>query len=83
MPILSMLNSGIIEVSFEAKDHIASLMDLANRYDDRNPDFADLCLIRMSELYPKHYVLTVDITDFSIYRRNKNQPIPIVCPTIR
>lgn len=78
-----MMSSGIIEVSFEAKDHIASLMDLADRYDDLHPDFADLCLIRMSELFPKYFVLTVDVTDFRIYRRNKNQPIPIVCPPIR
>ncbi|MBA3831397.1 MAG: hypothetical protein H0X34_05825 [Chthoniobacterales bacterium] len=33
-------------------------------YQDRQPDLADLCLVRMSELYPKHSVITVDAADF-------------------
>lgn len=32
---------------------------LARRYADREPDLADLCLIRMSELYPGHSVITI------------------------
>ena len=41
---------------------------------------ADLCLVRMSELFPRHSVITVDRTDFGVYRRNKRDVIPIVCP---
>jgi len=47
---------------------------------DRHPDLADLCLIRMSELHPKHSVITVDEADFRVYRRNKREVIPIICP---
>ncbi len=50
------------------------------RYEDRNPDLADLCLIRMSELYPSHPVITVDAEDFRIYRRNRREVIPTLCP---
>ena len=32
--------------------------------EDRKPDLADLCLVRMSELYPRHAVITVDENDF-------------------
>lgn len=41
---------------------------------------ADLCIIRMSELHPRHSVLTVERTDFRVYRRNKREAIPLVCP---
>lgn len=47
----------------------------------RSPaDLADLCLIRMSELYPRHSVVTVDAEDFPVYRRNKRKAIPLICP---
>jgi hypothetical protein len=56
------------------------LVALADRYADRKPDFADLCLIRMSEIYPKHSILTVDRADFRVYRRNKREMIPVISP---
>ncbi len=56
------------------------LRDLAARYADRKPDLADLRLIRMSELYPKHMVITVNEADFRVYRRNKREVIPTICP---
>jgi uncharacterized protein len=31
----------------------------------------------MSEMYPSHDVITLD-SDFEIYRRNRNQPIPVI-----
>ena len=55
-------------------------MALAERYRDRTPDLADLCLIRMSEQYDNLPVLTVDEKDFRVYRKNGRDVIPIVCP---
>jgi uncharacterized protein len=49
-------------------------------YADRKPNLADLCLIRMSELHPKLPVITVDREDFRVYRRNKREIIPLICP---
>ena len=34
----------------------------------------------MSELYPRHSVITIDRQDFRVYRRNKREVIPLVCP---
>jgi hypothetical protein len=34
----------------------------------------------MSELFPKHPVITVDREDFRVYRRNKRETIPLICP---
>ncbi len=81
--VFAMLNEGLIVLSFDCREHLVQLTRLADRYADRNPDLADLCLVRMSELFPKHSVITVDRTDFRIYRRNKREAIPILCPPER
>jgi uncharacterized protein len=78
--VLSLVNDGLVAVSFECRDHLPQLTALAKRYSDQKPDLADLCLVRMSELYPRHSVITVDRTDFRIYRRNKRETIPLICP---
>jgi hypothetical protein len=59
---------------------LEQLAELAKRYEDRKPDLADLCIVRMSELYPRHTVITVDEIDFRVFRRNKREAIPILCP---
>ena len=79
---LAMVRDGLVSVSFVCNDHLGQLATLAKRFADRKPDLADLCLIRMSELYPRHPVITVDRDDFRIYRRNKRETIPLVCPPL-
>ena len=78
--VLAMIREGLVMLAFDCSDHLDQLIELANRYADRHPDFADLCLIRMSELYPRYSVITVDREDFRIYRRNKREAIPLICP---
>jgi len=43
-------------------------------------DFADACLVRMSELYRQSRVFTVDTQFRDIYRRNGRQVIPTLLP---
>jgi uncharacterized protein len=54
--------------------------ELGRRYAECKPDLAHLCLIRMSELHPRHVVITVDESDFRVYRRNKREAIPLLGP---
>jgi hypothetical protein len=77
--VLRLLQGGGIKVAFDCASHLHRLLDLASRYSDRHPDLADLCLVRMSELYPRHTVITVD-EDFRVYRRNKHDAIPVLSP---
>jgi uncharacterized protein len=77
--VLRMLDTGLIRLSFDVESHRPSLAELARRYADRRPDLADLCLVRMSELNPKHPVITVD-GDFRVYRRNRREVIPVLMP---
>ena len=75
-----MLRDDVVRIAFDCESNLDHLRDLARRYADRNPDLADLCLIRMSELFPRHVVVTVDEDDFRVYRRNKREAIPLLCP---
>ncbi len=78
--VLAMVRDGLVTIAFDCLDHLPQLEALARRYADRQPDLADLCLIRLSELHPRHSVITTDRDDFRIYRRNKREVIPTICP---
>lgn len=77
--VFRMLETGLVRLAFDIESNRAELTALAKRYADRAPDLADLCLIRMSELSPKHPIITVD-GDFRIYRRNGREVIPVIMP---
>jgi predicted nucleic acid-binding protein len=78
--VLALLQDGFVKIAFDLQKNIHEVVSLAERYRDRQPDLADLCLIRMSELHDNLPVLTIDEKDFRIYRRNERDVIPIVCP---
>ena len=78
--VIALLQDGFLTIAFDLAENIAEVQALAERYRDRHPDLADLCLIRMSELNGNLPVLTVDEKDFRVYRRNGRDVIPIVCP---
>ena len=75
-----MLHEGLVALAFDCSERLSQVTALGDRYADRRPDLADLCLIRMSELHPRHSVITVDQSDFRVYRRNKREAIPLICP---
>lgn len=77
--VLSLLEEKMLVVDFDVNENLSHLARLAEQFSDRKPDFADLCLIRMSELYPRHAVITVD-NDFRVYRRNRREAIPLRMP---
>jgi predicted nucleic acid-binding protein len=81
--VLSLVRDGMLRLAFDCNRNLEALRELAQRYEDRKPDLADLCVIRMSELYPRHVVLTVDRVDFSVYRRNRREVIPLQYPPPR
>jgi len=78
--VLALLQDGFLTVAFDLAENIEEVQALAERYRDRAPGLADLCIIRMSELNEHLPVLTVDESDFRVYRRNRRDVIPIVCP---
>ena len=81
--VLALLNDGLVRSAFVLNEHISRLAELAARYADRNPDLADLCLIRLSELHPNYPVITTDLADFQVYRRGRREAIPLIHPPLR
>jgi predicted nucleic acid-binding protein len=81
--VLSLVRDGMLKIAFDCNQNLDQLRDLARRYEDRKPDLADLCLVRMSELHPRHTIITVHETDFRVYRRNKREAIAMLCPPKR
>jgi predicted nucleic acid-binding protein len=77
---LAMVADGLVALAFDVRAHLPHLAALAKRFADRRPDLADLCVIRMSELHPRHSVVTTDTADFRVYRRNRREAIPLVVP---
>ena len=73
------LADGRLELPFTVRDHHSLVHELMARYANVPMSFADACLVRMSELWPEAPVFTLD-SDFRVYRRNKRQSLPLICP---
>jgi predicted nucleic acid-binding protein len=81
--VLAFVRDGLVRPALVMSEHLSRLAELAERYADRKPDLADLCLIRLSELNPKHPVITTDLNDFRVYRRGRREAIPLIHPQAR
>jgi predicted nucleic acid-binding protein len=77
---LAFVTEGLVRPALVLGEHLIRLTELTLRYADREPDLADLCLIRLSELNPRHPVITTDLNDFRIYRRGRRETIPLIHP---
>jgi predicted nucleic acid-binding protein len=45
-------------------------------------DLADASLVALSEQYPHAKLITIDRTDFTIYRRRDGKPVPTIMPEL-
>ncbi len=77
---LAFVSDGLVRPALVLGDHLGRLTELAQRYADREPDLADLCVIRLSELNPRYPVITTDLNDFQVYRRGRREIIPLIHP---
>jgi hypothetical protein len=78
--VLSLVREKLVRPALDLSREMDRIRLIADRFADRRPDVADVCLIRLSELHPRHSVLTVDVEDFHVYRRNRNESIPVITP---
>ena len=77
--LFELFRRGILTIPFSLFNHIDEVNRLIKKYSNIPMSLADGCLVRMSELYSKSNLLTLD-TDFTIYRKNRNQMIPLLHP---
>jgi hypothetical protein len=79
-PILAALADGLLVCPWTLPEHHARVRELVRKYADQPMDLADACLVVMSELWWDSRVVTVDTTDFQVYRRRGRHAIPLLTP---
>jgi predicted nucleic acid-binding protein len=72
-----LVSEGLLVVVPMYPDEAARIHALMQRYASVPMSFADACLVRLSELFPRAPLLTFD-RDFQIYRRNQQELLPLV-----
>ncbi len=77
--ILEMMEEGLIEISFELKNHLKEIKNFMNKYKKEKVSFADACLVKMLEQNKGSIILTAD-SDFKYYKINKNKKITGIFP---
>lgn len=77
-PLFQMLEREAIRLDLQIAAHWPRLRTLMARYDQM--DLADASVVVLSEQHARSQVLTVDRTDFAIYRRNDRQVIDFIAP---
>jgi uncharacterized protein len=72
--LLSLLESGLIELDFSLSDEVSDVKTLMKKYADMPMSLADACLVRMCEIKHNSSIFTLD-GDFRVYRKNGNEEI--------
>lgn len=77
-PLFRMLERSALSVDFDMSTHWPRMRTLMRRY--ARMDLADASVVVMSEVHARSQVLTVDVEDFRVYRRNDRQVIRFIAP---
>ena len=77
---LRLLARGDLVLDFDLSANVARVLEILDKYADRQMDLADACLVCMTELADACLVWTVDKEDFRVYRRHGRQQVPCVFP---
>ena len=76
--LMEMVRRGTLQVLPLLPNEAEAIGVVLKRYGKMQ--FADACLVRLSELLPDAVVFTTDKRDFSVYRRHRNQAIRFSSP---
>ena len=77
--VLEMPSRGDLVLVPVAETEGVALAGLVRKY-GKQIDLADAGIVRLAEIFPKAKVVTTDMRDFRICRRNRNDPIPLIHP---
>jgi len=78
--LLEAVKRGLLVSRFDTQTAAPRLAELVEKYADRSMDFADACLVCMSEQTRDCKVVTIDRADFTVYRRHGREAIPLLLP---
>ena len=77
--LLKWIAKGALSLPFNLQNEISMVDHLLVKYANVPMSLADGCLVRLAEIYPQSSIFTLD-SDFQIYRKHGNQPIPLIFP---
>ena len=78
--LLQAVQRGLLVSQFDTQRAARRLSMLIEKYSDFSMDFADACLVYMSEQTKDCKIVTIDRADFLVYRRHGREPIPLLLP---
>jgi predicted nucleic acid-binding protein len=61
-------------------EHLEAVREESLRYQDRWVDFADACIVSLSDRHPRLPVVTVDVGDFAVYFRRRRRRRRLIVP---
>ena len=73
--LIEWLARGAVAIHNLEPADLVRVKQLAAKYRDLDPDFADLALLALAERLGTAAVLTVDVKDFAIYRLRSGKPL--------
>ncbi|MEO5960324.1 MAG: PIN domain-containing protein [Opitutaceae bacterium] len=76
--LIALVEGGQLEVLATVAATASRLRALMAKYPMM--DICDATLVALSELYPRATIITLDVRDFTVYRRYRNEPIPLIQP---
>ena len=79
LQLLAALESGLIRFQPVYPAGVGRAAEIIRDYSPR-ADWGDASLVILSELYPRAQLVTVDVRDFSVYRRRNGTPVPSIMP---
>jgi uncharacterized protein len=78
--LLEALKRRLLVSRLDTQTAAGRLAELAQKYADHPMDFADACLVYMSEQTRDCAIVTIDRADFASYRRHGREAIPMLLP---
>ena len=78
--LIEAVNRGLLVSRFDTQTAAPRLAELIEKYADHPMDFADACLVCMSEQTRDCTIVTIDRADFAVYRRHGREAIPLLLP---
>ena len=79
--LYGLVEAGAVRVIDLLPEHMPHLRALSAKYPQM--DFCDAAVVRLAEIFPRATVITTDSAHFTVYRRFRDKPLPLIHPAQR
>ena len=76
--LYELVEVGALKIVSLLPDQISHVRALSAKYPQM--DFCDAAVVRLSEIFPRAKVITTDVAHFTVYRRLRDRPLPLIHP---